>query len=247
LSFAEIAVAGAAVTLIGISKAGFGGGAASLATPMVALVLPAREAVGILLPLLILSDIVSVFHYRRDGVFRPLVFAAPGCVAGVMGGSFLFGVVSDTLLQQAIGGICLFFCFIQWLRTKILALEAGLKPNWLNGSIAGTCAGLTSTLAHAGGPPMAMYLLPQNLPPRTYMGTTVLFFAFLNTIKVPPYVFQGLIHSGTLKTTFFLAPFILVGTAIGLWSNRHLSASAFTKIIYALLFVSGLKLLFFPG
>ena len=243
----EFAVAGLAVILVGVSKAGFGGGAASLATPMIALVLPPREAVGILLPLLILSDILSVFHYRKEWVLRPLLLAAPGCVVGVAIGSLLFGAISDTLLQRIIGGICLLFCGIQWLRTKILALEAGLRPNWFNGSVAGTCAGLTSTLAHAGGPPMAMYLLPQRLPPRTYMAVTVLFFTFLNAIKVPPYLTHGLIRMETLKTTLVLSPFILAGTALGLWSNRHLSAAAFTKIIYVMLFVSGCKLLFFPG
>ncbi len=43
-------------------------------------------------------------------------------------------------------------------------------------------------LAHAGGPPVAMYLLPLGLPKLVYAGTTYLFFGVGNCIKVAPWL-----------------------------------------------------------
>lgn len=47
-------------------------------------------------------------------------------------------------------------------------------------------SGLTSTIAHAGGPPLSVYLLPQQLEKAVLVGTTVIFFAVINAVKLVP-------------------------------------------------------------
>ena len=52
------ALAVPAVLFAGISKGGFGSGAAFAATPILALILEPAQAVGLMLPLLMLMDII---------------------------------------------------------------------------------------------------------------------------------------------------------------------------------------------
>src|SRR5690606_15553620 len=54
-----------AVILIGISKAGFGGGVGIVAVPLMVLALPAERALGVMLPVLIFGDIMSLLHHHR--------------------------------------------------------------------------------------------------------------------------------------------------------------------------------------
>ena len=54
-----------AVLLMGVAKAGFGGGIGILATPLLALTVSVADAVALLLPLLIACDVFAVRHYRR--------------------------------------------------------------------------------------------------------------------------------------------------------------------------------------
>ena len=54
-----------AVLLSGISKGGFGGSMAFVGSAILALILPPAQAVGIMLPLLMLMDVVTVGPFWR--------------------------------------------------------------------------------------------------------------------------------------------------------------------------------------
>lgn len=232
-----------ALMLTGISKVGFGGGAGVLATPLMAAVFPPRDAVGILLPLLIVSDAIAVWHYWRDVRWRALTYLWSGMVAGIGLGAVMFATVSDHQLRVMIGAVCLLFCALQWWRRVILRIEEGWHPNWPWGSAVGLAAGFTSTLAHAAGPVLVMYLVPQHLSPAIYVGTNSVFFAVLNLLKVPPYLHQGLINAHTLWLSALGAPAIIIGSLVGVWLNKHFDSNRFGAVIYALLFLTGLELL----
>lgn len=73
------------VLLFGISKAGFGTGVGILATPLLTLSVPATIAVAILLPLLIITDIFSLFHYRLSYDRRSIMLLVPAALLGSEG------------------------------------------------------------------------------------------------------------------------------------------------------------------
>jgi uncharacterized protein len=236
-------VAALALLLTGLSKAGFGGGAGVLATPLLAAVFPPRDAVGILLPLLIVSDAIAVWHYWRDVRWGVLAYLWPGVLAGIGAGVMMFATVSDRDLKVMIGAVCVLFCLLQWWRKVILRIEEGWGPNWLWGSATGLAAGFTSTLAHAAGPVMVMYFVPQHLTPAVYVGSNSVFFAALNLLKVPPYVHQGLINGRTLWFSLLGVPAVVLGSLAGIWLNRRFDSDRFGAVMYALLFLTGLELL----
>ena len=46
--------------MIGLAKGGLGGNLAALATPMMALVMPVNQVIGLILPILMVADIFAV-------------------------------------------------------------------------------------------------------------------------------------------------------------------------------------------
>ena len=98
-------------------------------------------------------------------------------------------------------------------------------------------------MAHAGGPPLSIYLLPQRLEKSVMVGTTVVFFAVIYAVKVAPYAWLGLFDARNLATSLVLAPLAPFGIWLGFRLMKRLPERAFYVTCYGLLAVVGLKLL----
>jgi uncharacterized membrane protein YfcA len=233
-----------AIILVGVSKAGFGGGVGAVATPIMALTISVVDAAALLLPLLIVADLFSLRHYWRDYDARSLRLMIPGAIVGVALGASFFSYFGDNerILRVGLGVISLVFVVYQVLRALILGALVKVKPPDGAGVALGAAAGFTSTLAHAGGPPATMYLLPQQLPRQIFVGTSVIFFFALNLIKLLPYSLLGLLRAGNLATIVILSPLAYIGVWLGIYLNRRFSDRWFNRIIYGLLFLTGLEL-----
>jgi uncharacterized membrane protein YfcA len=246
MSADQYAIGFVVVILIGIGKAGFAGGTGALATPLFCLAVDPRQAVGVLLPILCACDMVALVYYRRSCAWRPLAICLPGAVAGVAAGGLLLGSVSDTLLKQIVGAIALFFVTYRIAGYVAGRAPAAWRPGIPAGSALGASAGFLSTLAHAAGPVMAAYLLPQHLGRRIYVGTTVFFFAIINLVKLIPYACLDLLETPNLLFSLALLPVVPLGVWAGVWLNRRIGERAFLIVVYVLLFLAGLRLLGVP-
>jgi len=233
-----------AVTVIGISKAGFGSGIGVLATPLLTLTIPVADAVGLLLPLLIITDVFSVSQYRMNFDRRSIKLLLPGAFLGIAVGAYFFSYFrgNERILQLAIGLVALSFVLFQAFRAIVLGVLEKRRPHAVEGVLMGTIAGFTSTLAHAGGPPVVMYLLPQKLPRHLFVGTMVILFAIINLIKLIPYHSLGLLRVGNLMTIMLLAPLTYVGVRLGLYLNSRFTDLWFSRVVYTILFLTGLQL-----
>lgn len=234
------AVAVFSVLITGISKGGFGG-LALLAVPLMALVISPVQAAGIMLPILIVMDWVSVWSYRKHWDRSVLWLTLPGAVIGIVAGGFLAGYVDDRFVRICVGLIAIAFPLYVFLKP---AGQANLaKDNRPLGVIAGTVSGFTSFIAHAGGPPFQAYAIPQELEKRVYAGTSVMFFFVVNMVKVVPYAMLGQFDRTNLTTSLILIPLAPVGVLIGVWLIKQMDQKVFFRIIYALIFSVGVKLL----
>ena len=235
----------AAVIIVGIAKAGFGSGPGLVATPLIALTIPVADAVALLLPLLIVIDLISVRHYRHSFDSASLRVLLPAAVAGIAVGAFFFGYFSanERMLQIGMGLLALIFVLFQTGRGLLAESRQGWRPSRRVGYALGATGGFTSTLAHAGGPPVVIYLLPQKLPRQIFVGTTVVAFMVINLIKLIPYSLLGLLRMGNLFTILLLSPFAFIGVQLGVWLNRHFNERWFNIIIYILLLLTGLQLI----
>jgi uncharacterized protein len=238
-------VAIVAVLLIGIAKAGFAGGVGTLATPLVSLTIGVAQAAAILLPLLILTDVLALFYYRRDFDRRSIKILIPGALVGILAGGLFFRSLmgKDNYLRLGIGILSLLFVIFQVARGFILGKASRRNPGALEGAAMGAITGFTSTISHSGGPPLAIYLLPQRFSKHIYVGTSAVFFAFTNCLKLIPYSILGLLKTGNLATIAILAPLCYVGVRVGVFLNRRFDETWFMRLVYTVLFLSGLQLI----
>jgi len=231
-----------ALLISGISKAGFGSGLGILSVPLLALTVPAPQAAAIMLPILCAMDLAALWAYRGNWSRPNMKIMLPGGLAGIILGALTFRYVSDAGLKLMLGIVSIGFLAQRWLsaqsRTEAAVPSAGAGYFW------SALSGYTSTLAHAGGPPMSIYLLPQQMDKALLVGTTVVFFAFINYVKVIPYTLLGLFDSRNLATSAGLAPLGLAGIYCGVWLRKIVPEVLFYRICYAFLFVTGAKLLY---
>ena len=233
------------IVFIGIAKAGFGGGIGIIATPLIAMTVPVTDAVALLLPLLIVCDIFAVKHYRTHFDRRSVKLLLPGSVLGIAVAYFFFShfINDQRTLEMGIGILSLGFVLFQLVRSLILGALVGRRPRALEGMLMGALSGFGSTLVHAGAPPVAIYLLPQQLSRDLFVGTTVIFFAALNLLKIFPYYSLDLFTVKILTTTLILSPLSYVGVKLGIYLNQRFTDVWFNRVVYVLLSLMGLQLI----
>jgi uncharacterized membrane protein YfcA len=134
----------------------------------------------------------------------------------------------------------------RWLGMRRRAGQQDVQrgpPNRALGVFWGACSGFTSFLAHAGSPPYQVYVLPQRLPKEIYAGTSVIFFATANAIKLIPYSMLGQFSPSNLSVSAALLPLVPIGVLIGRWLNRRLREDIFYAIVMTAIFLVGVKLI----
>ncbi len=244
-----ILLAATGVLFIGLSKAGFGGGLGMLTTPLCVLAfgVGGRDpnfAIGTLLPLLCAGDAFSLYHYWGKWDRKNMVYLLPGVVVGVVIGVQLIGRFSSRELNITIGLLAISFVIFQLVKTAIFRAEGAFAPNHRVGIPCGIGAGVTSTFAHGAGPVVSPFLIPQQMQKEIYVGTTVLIFSWINWIKMPFFVANGMVTRETLLMGLAYLPLIPVGVWAGIWLNRKVSEKLFLRLVYAFTFVTGLQLIF---
>jgi uncharacterized protein len=228
-----------AVTFLGLSKGGFAGvGMAS--TPLVALVLPPLKAAAILLPILLVQDAISVYVYRRDWSAWNLKVLTPGAVIGVIAAWLLAAHVSEAFVRLAIGAIGIVFSLNTWL-SRLPQKVA--QPTAASGVFWGVLSGFTSTFAQVGAPPFQIHVLPQRLEKMTLVGTTAIFFASVNLMKVVPYFSLGQFSREGLSLTLLLLPLAIATNFLGIWLVRRTPTVVFYKVAHILVLVISVVLL----
>jgi uncharacterized membrane protein YfcA len=240
-SWVFYAVAVPAVILLGLAKGGFTGlGALSL--PALAFVINPVQAAAILLPILIVQDVVGVWAFRRTVDWRLLGWMLPGAAAGVLLGYVFAASVTPEAVMAAVGlTSALFGAYRLWLAHHAIPREAARMPEWM-GSLFGVASGFTSQIAHAGQPPFQLWVLPRNLAPQLLVGTTAVFFAAVNWIKVPAYLALGQFTHENLLTVAALLPVAIASTLAGVWLVRRISPERFYAAIYWLMIAVGVAL-----
>lgn len=229
-----------AVTLLGISKGGFIGLGVS-AVPLLSLVIPPPQAAAILLPILLAQDAVSVWVYHRDFSAWNLKVLLAGAAIGMVVSTLAAASLSNEVVKLAVGVIALLF-----VATRLAApwIEHRLpKPNAVSGIVWGAIAGFTSALANAGSPPYQIHMLPQRLPKMTFVGTTALYFAATNLMKIPSYAALGQLSRVNVLTGVALIPLAVATNFLGVYLVRRVSMEAFYRIAYVLIFALGLELI----
>jgi uncharacterized membrane protein YfcA len=232
-----------AVVLLGFSKGGLAG-VGSLSLPLLVFVIEPVQAAAIMLPILIAQDFVGVWSFRRHLNGYVLGWTLPGATLGILIGYLFAATVSAAAVMAVVGVISIAFgAYRLWLTRHPLPTTASSSPGWV-GSLAGVASGFTSQIAHAGAPPFQLWVLPRRLTRDALIGTSAVYFAALNWIKVPAFAALGQFSATNLLTAGALLPVAIVSTFAGVWVARRIDGERFYKIIYCLMIFVGVILLF---
>ncbi|PWF47822.1 sulfite exporter TauE/SafE family protein [Massilia glaciei] len=236
------AVAIPAVLLSGISKGGFGSALGGIGVPLMALAISPLQAAAILLPVLCFMDLVGLRVYYKKWDSANLRIMLPGALLGIALGTVTFGMLSENAVRILIGTIAVAFTLNTWFGFGARQSPAG--RSLAKGTFWSAVSGLTSFLAHAGGPPAMVYMLPQRLDKTTYVATISLFFTAVNAVKLVPYAWLGQLSLANLSTSLMLAPLVPLGVWLGLWLQNRINLTWFYRIAQTCLLATGLQLVY---
>lgn len=237
-------VAVPAVILIGVSKGGFGSGLGILAVPLLAMVVSPIQAAAIMLPILCFMDLLGLWAYRGKWIWPELRILLPASLIGIGIGTLMFEFMSPVRLRLLLGVVAIAFTLHHCLQAYLSKKKHPKLFAPVIGMGAAAVAGFTSFIAHAGGPPITMYLLRRGIDRTQFVATTVLFFAVVNYVKLIPYTWLGQFDASNLMTSLILAPLAPLSIGLGVWLHNRVTDRFFFQVAYAMLFLVGVKLMF---
>ena len=229
--------------MVGITKTGIPG-LGILVVPLMAIAIPARQSVGVLLGILILADLFAIVYHRRNARWGHVLRLLPAAFAGIVAGYFGLKVVNDQQLKPIIGGIVLVMLGANYWWTRAKGQDAPVPTQWWFVVGLGFLAGVTTMMANAAGPIMIIYLLAMRLPKVEFVGTGAWFFFVINWLKVPFSANLELMTAESVKLDLIMLPFIAAGAAVGILVLKRIPQKAFTAVVRILAAAAAIKLLF---
>ena len=236
-------LAGLATFVVGASKGGIPG-VGILAVPILSQVISPGIAAGLLLPLYIISDIYGLWLYRKAYSVWNIKIMVGAALIGIAIGWATAQYNNDNVVKLIVGLIGIWYSIDMFIRSRSKAEIPARVADVPRGMFWGTIAGFTSFVAHAGGIPFQMYVLPQKLDKMTYAGTSTIAFAIINLLKLPPYWMIGQINVGSLEKCVYLVPVALFGAWAGYHLTKVLPQNVFFKAVEIALFFVSLKLIY---
>jgi uncharacterized membrane protein YfcA len=104
-------------------------------------------------------------------------------------------------------------------------------------------SGVSSTLVHAGGPPLIIYFTAIGLAPTKFVATAAIFFSFMNLVKLIGFISLGFLTPDLVLTALMFIPLAFVGHWFGIKINKSIDKQRFLKIMNYLLLILGAWLL----
>ena len=230
--------------LAGITKGGVGGSLGFAGSAILAVVVEPGVALALMLPVLMAIDMAAVRAYwgRWDKPSAGAILT--GAVPGLLLGAVLFSVISSDSIRVLIGLVAVGFPLFRialargWIAPRPTGFDR--RKGW----VAGAGVGFTSFVAHAGGPPFAVFMLGQGGIDKTrYHATSVIVFWVVNAMKAALYTMLGLFSWQLLGWSAALIPFAMIGTLIGVKAHKLIPERLFFMVAYTALMLTGMKLL----
>jgi hypothetical protein len=215
---------------------GFGIGLVSLAalpflmSPVTAVVLMTLYALAFALALFV--------QLRRDVVPSAIAELLVGSLIGTPLGVWGLATLPVPVLNRLIGALLIVAVLLEW---------AGRYPRGLSGRGwgvgAGVLAGVFGGAVGLPGPPVLVYAAAQSWGPRMLKANLQAFFIVNQGVIVAGYWWAGLLTAEVWRLTAAFAIPAILGVLAGVALFNRVDHVRFRRIVFALLFVSGVTLL----
>jgi uncharacterized protein len=226
----------------GLSKAGFAG-LGLVAVIVFANIFGARDSTGVVLPLLIAADLgaVGIFkqHARWDYIRRTL----PAAAIGVIIGAVVLARLDNATFKPVLGAIILALTTMQLARLRWPDLLGSVPHSRGAALTLGLLAGMTTMMANAAGPLVALYFVAVGLPKFEVVGTLAWFFFLINLFKMPFSIGIGVVRWSSLAFDAVLVPAVFLGLFGGRWLIHRIPQRAFDAMMLLFAAVASLRLI----
>jgi uncharacterized protein len=241
VSATTITVVLCAITLIAFTKGAFGGGYGLLGIPLLSLVMDPVTAGALLAPLFVAMDLFALRYWRPNTWSKPEVtMLIPAMIAGIALGFVLLGQLNAHLVGALVGLISLAFIAAWLLGGGRTVVRPRSSPRAIG---AGLASGVTTMIAHSGGPPISMYLLSLGLEKQSYAGTISIVFTAGNALKLLPWLLLARPGPDFWPVVLVAIPAVPIGVWIGWKLHQRISRTQLERACYILLTLTALKLL----
>src|SRR3546814_1524315 len=120
---------------------------------------------------------MRISDWSSDVCSSDLPTILAGGVLGVGIGAAIARWVDNEAILLIVGTVAVLFPLHRWFGRRSDQPAPHSLPKGLFWS---ACSGFTSFIAHAGNPPLMVYMVPLKLDKTLFMGTAVIFFAAIN-------------------------------------------------------------------
>lgn len=245
----------AIVTLAFCVESAIGFGATVITVSLGAMVV----RIGVLLPAYIPVNMALsgylVLRYRRAIAWR-VFFAriAPFVAIGMPAGFWASSTVPERVGVRLFGAFVIALAVTEamgrWRARGASSAgdhksEAPLKT-WARDMVAMTACGVLFGMYGTGGPLAVWSVSHHARDPAVFRATLATLWFVLNAIVLGRYALHGQITGQSLSLTMAFVPALAVGTFVGEWLHRTVSAKTFRTVVYAMLFIVGCVLVLRP-
>jgi len=234
----------------GIGKSGFAGGVGILTIPLMMLVMPVDKVVATLLPLLILLDFNAIYHHRHNKVWHHVLAIYLPSLVGIFAGAAIWWWIGkegvgaySVAIKRFVGVIAVFFAIYILAKDRAMRWVEHFHFGPRSALGFGSLAGLTSTIAHAAGPIVSLYMFSQGLGKSLFVGTTAWTFTLINLTKLPFYIAVGLVRGEVLLFDAVLIGLIPLGSFLGKWMHDRIPEQVFNRVIMVFVLLAGIQLI----
>ena len=200
-----------------------------LATVILLLIFPAKDAIGLALLYLLAGDVAAIAMHHKNIEFDKLNRMLPSIILGILGAGLTLYFVSNDELNILIGYSILVLVIIGILRDRITPF-AMRHIYWVR-NILGVMAGFTTTVGNVAGPVISIYFLLLNLKKEKFVATTALFFIIVNVLKIPLYGALGIFKAYYIPSYLITVPLVFIGAFFGKKFLQYLPQKAFNVIV----------------
>jgi len=230
-----------AAACVGLAKGGFGG-MGMLAVLLMAVVWPARESTGVVLPMLITGDVVAVMIFHRHARMAIIVRLLPPALAGIVCGWWVMPRIDGAVFGVLIGWLALLLTLLLIVQRAMPGLVLRVEKKRYSWPL-GWAAGVATMLANAAGSVTTIYLLACRLPIMEFVGTSTWFFLAVNLAKIPFSASLGLITPDTLLLNLLVAPVVVAGVFAARWLLGKINQATFEWLMILFTVVAALRLI----
>lgn len=226
-----IVVVLAAGFIQGLTSFGF----ALISMPILAAIMPLRQAVPIVVILSLCTNVaVLVSCFRFVDLKKIWLLILSSLLAAPVGTHLLLFLDGNVLkvitggLIIIVGGILLSGKSFPIRHDKLAFVPVGALSGLLNGSIS------------MSGPPVALFLSNQGVDKETFRANITAYGICLNVVTLISYLYSGLLSKQLLTYTSWFVPSMFLGVWLGIRALRKLDEKWFKKMALWIIILSGI-------